>query len=188
MHIKKVSILLLVLAVILFSIPACNFSQGVKSFLPPPGKRISFEHFSINDYYHRSESTAQIWVITGTQQYNRPEGIEWAPNPPDAQLSGPPPEIINFNFSEYFIIMILNGFRSYCAERMKVEGIRQDKDTVNIWVHFDDGAKYSNPIYSSQYNVLKISREEMTQFGEITFTIIDQNGQERASAIYEVSN
>jgi hypothetical protein len=188
MYIKKVSILSLVLAVILFSIPGCNFSQGVKDLLPPPGKRISYEHVSIGDYYHKSESTAQIWVINSLQQYNRPQGIEWKPNPPNPQLSEPPSEINNFDFSEYFIIMVFNGFRGGWGDPMKIEGIRQDRDTVNIWVTFDDNLATSIPILSSQYSVLQISREEMTQSGEITFTLIDQNGQERASAIYEVSN
>jgi len=192
MHIKKVSILSLVIAIILLSIPACNSCQGVKSFLPPPGKGISFElvkHVTFGGgYYHRSEKSAQIWVIDSLQQYNRPEGIEWKPNPPDPQLSEPPPEISNLDFSEYFIIMIFNGYRSYYAESMKIERVRQDKDTVNIWTHLDDGAEYSNPIFTSQYTVLKINREEMTQFGEITFTLIDQNGQERTKATYEISN
>lgn len=192
MLIRKIFPLLLVPAIIIFLIPACNSCQGVKSFLPPPGKVISFEHVQHvtfgGGYYYRSEETAQIWVINSLRQYNRPQGIEWKPNPPNPQLSEPPPEISNFDFSEYFIIMVFNGYRSYYAESMKIERIRQDKDTVNIWVHFDDGAEYSNPIFSSQYTVLKINREEMTQFGEITFTLIDQNGQERAKATYKVSN
>lgn len=188
MHIKKVSVLLLVLAIILFLIPACNYSQGGTSFPTPPGKGISFERVDIGNYYHRSERTAQVWVINSLQQYNRPQDIEWKPNPPNPQLSEPPPEISNFDFSQYFIIMVFNGSRGGYGDPMKIGGIRQDKDTVNIYVTFDDNLSTVNPILSSQYRVLQISREEMTEFGEITFTLIDQNGQERATAIYEVSN
>lgn len=190
MHIKKVSILSLslILVIILLAIPACNSGQGGTSFPPPSGTEISFERVSIEDYYHRSERTAQVWVINSLQQYNRPEGIEWKPNPPDPQLSEPPPEISNFDFSQYFIIMVFNGSRGGYGDPMKIGGIRQDKDTVNIYVTFDDNLSTVNPILSSQYGVFQISREEMTQFGEITFKLIDQNGQERASAIYEVSN
>jgi hypothetical protein len=186
MHIKKVSILSLAIAIILFSIPACNLSQVVKDLLPP-GKGISFEHFSISDYYHRSEKTAQIWVIDSLQQYNRPEGIEWDP-PSNNNQPEPPPEISTFDFSQYFILMVFNGYRANYGEPMKIKGIRQDKGTVNIWIHLDDNPATVIPVYSSQYNVLQISREEMTQFGEITFKLIDQNGQERATATYEVSN
>lgn len=189
MHIKKVSILSLslVLTIILLTIPACNFSQGVKDLLPLPGKAISFERFSIGNYYHKSEWSAQVWVINSLQQYNRPQDIEWRPNPPDPQLSEPPPEIINFDFSEYFILMVFNGFRGGWGDPMRIEGIRQDEDTVNIYVTFDDNLSTVNPELSSQYGVLKIGRKEITQFGEITFTLIDQNGQERTKATYEVS-
>jgi hypothetical protein len=185
---RLVSPLLLILVIILLSIPACNYSQGGTSFPTPSGTEISFEHFSISNYYYRSETTAQIWVLNSLQQYNRPEGIEWKPNPPNPQLSEPPPEIINFDFFQYFIIMVFNGFRNNYGEHMRINGIWQDKDKVYILARLDEATGTVSPILSSQYSVFQISRNQMTQFGEITFTLIDQNGQERASAIYEVSN
>jgi len=172
--------------VLIPSLLSCGPNSPIVNF--PSGKKISYERFSIHDYYHKSERSAQIWVINSLQQYNRPQDIEWKPNPPDPQLSEPPPEINNFDFSEYFIIMVFNGFRGGRGDPMKIEGIRQDEDTVNIYVTFDDNLSTVNPVLSSQYGVLKIGREEMTQSGEITFTLIDQNGQERASATYNITN
>ena len=65
---------------------------------------------------------------------------------------------------------------------MEIKGIWQDKDTVYISAHLDDRspAMTVTDAESSQYITLKVSMDDMTQFGEITFILLDQDGKERS--------
>ncbi len=151
-----------------------------------PGRVIPFEHFKIDDYYWRTESTAYIWVINSLQDHNRPQGIDWKPS---ANQSEPPPEILDFDFSSYFLILVFNGNKGGFGTAMKIGEIRQDKGTIYISAHLDDpGTATSVPIISSQYNVLKISKDNLTKKGEIIFVLIDESGKERATTTYKITN
>jgi hypothetical protein len=72
---------------------------------------------------------------------------------------------------------------------MEIKGIWQDKDTVYISAHLDDQPPTMTVIevVSSQYVALKVNKENMTQFGEITFILLDDEGKERARAVYDIS-
>lgn len=148
---------------------------------------IHFEDLPISNYYYRNENSAQIWVITGGQQYNRPQDIEWRSD--NQNQSEPPHEINNFDFSEYFLMLVFNGFRANYGTGMEIKAIWQDKEIIYVSAHLDD--EYPGmtviPIWSSQYSVLKISKSTMTQFGKITFILLDESGKERAKVTYEVS-
>lgn len=152
----------------------------------PLGTAVVFGHFQMSGSYWRTETSAAIWVITSLQTYSRPPGIEWRQEMP--AVPEPPPEILNFDFSEYFLMLVFNGYRGGYGTAMEIKGIWQDKDMIQISAHLDDpGMATSIPIYSSQYNVLKVNKASMSQFGEITFGLFDESGKERAKAIYQIS-
>ena len=151
----------------------------------PSGQPIPFKHLPMAGYYLRTETSSQVWVITGVQQYSRPQGIVLHAD--FQNQSEPPPEVLNFDFSKNFILMIFNGFRGGYGTQMTIKEIIQEKGTVYISAHLDDPlGGPSIPIESSQYNVLAISKTNLIQFGEITFILLDNTGKERASVTAEV--
>lgn len=44
------------------------------------------------------------------------------------------------------------------------------------------------PLESSQYNIVKVKRLDLTQTGELTFKLLDETGEERSTATCEVLN
>ena len=167
----------------------------------PSGTIIPFESFRISDYYYRTEGSACIWVITDMQQYNRPPGIEWRPNgltePPQGEDTEgkpkyeiePPFEFEEFDFSTHFILIIFNGNRGGWGSYMKIYEIKQEKDEVHITAHLDDQGPEVPvvPIIISQYTVLKINKDNLSQAGKVTFILFDESGKERARTTVEVS-
>jgi hypothetical protein len=151
-----------------------------------PGTTISFEHFKMSGSYWRTEESAVIWVITSMQTYSRPSGIEWQQEIP--VVPEPPPEFLNFDFTQYFLMLVFNGYRGGYGTAMEVKGIWQDKGIIRTSAHLDDPVMTTSiPVYSSQYNVLKVNKANLSQFDEITFRLIDELGKERAIATYKIS-
>lgn len=42
------------------------------------------------------------------------------------------------------------------------------------------------PLESSQYNIVKVKRLDLTQTGELTFKLLDETGEERSTVTCEV--
>lgn len=67
-----------------------------------------------------------------------------------------------------------------------VEKIRQVRDTIYILANFDmDGPTYLPTVSSPAYFV-KVHKEKMTQFGQLTFILLDQTGSEKARTIVNI--
>ncbi len=106
-----------------------------------------------------------------------PDGLDWVY--PDSQ-----PTILAIDYSQYFVVIALIGYRGSICSFFKTLRIWQDSGTVYILAHFDDGATpgaTSLPATSSQYQVIKISRTQITQPGTTTFRLLDETGQESAT-------
>jgi hypothetical protein len=109
--------------------------------------------------------------------YYRPQSIDWQQS--DPPLDEPPSEFINFDFSNYFLLLVFNGYRGSYGSGFRIKELWQKDEIMYISADIDDNQGTLVPIASSSYNVLKVSKHQMTQLGKITFVLLDQDGEER---------
>ncbi|MDD5094661.1 MAG: hypothetical protein PHV74_09820 [Dehalococcoidia bacterium] len=142
-----------------------------------PGTDLKFEKIvepERNIGFLYREDSAQIRVITSAQT-PLPEEIEWVNAVSQTK-------ILTVDYSEYFVVMVFNGYRSGISSNLKVQGIWQSAGAICVLAHFNDyqpdATSLSNT--NSQYEVVKISRAQLSQHGEIVFVLSDETGNERA--------
>jgi hypothetical protein len=102
-------------------------------------------------------------------------------------LPGYLPELEDVDFSQYFILFTFMGFHYNTGPKIKVTQIWQINDTVYVEAFFDQGGPTYQPMYSSPCDIVKVSKKNMTQFGEITFILLDQEGAERTRTVYNIN-
>jgi hypothetical protein len=91
------------------------------------------------------------------------------------------------DYSKDFILFAFMGFQSLTGPTITVTRIWQIDNTIYIETYFDKGGPTYEPGWSSPRHVVKISKDNMIQFGKINFVLLDQFGEERANAIFDVS-
>ena len=166
-------------------IPSMSASPSQTTASPgvtlPPGTELTFETViesgNLGGSY-KGES-AQILVISNFQT-PLPEELEWVK--PEHQT-----KILEVDYSNYLVVMVLNGYRGGIFSKLNIQRIWQNAGIVFVLAHFDDfvpGAT-SLPAYNSQYKAVKISKEQIAS-GANTFKLLDESGNERATATYEV--
>jgi hypothetical protein len=98
------------------------------------------------------------------------------------------PKILGVDYSKYFLVLVFNGFRGGIFSYLKIQRIWQNDGIVHILAHFNDiiPEATSLPATNSQYQVVQISRNQISQSGTIIFKLLDEIGQERAET--SVSN
>jgi len=98
--------------------------------------------------------------------------------------------ILDVDYSTNFVVMAFNGYRGGIFSDFMIQEIRQDFKTVFLVAHFNDviPTGTSLPVFSSQYQVVKIGRSQITQTGAITFKLLDETGNERATTTIEINN
>jgi hypothetical protein len=143
-----------------------------------PGVILEFENFPIYGNLKDQNIPSQIHVMVNIES-PLPDVIKDITMESQAKLS-------TLDFSRYFILFVFMGFQSVTGPYIKVKQIWQVKDT--IWVQADfnpDGPTYL-PTYSSPFQDVKVNKENITQFGEITFRLLDLSGKERATTTCEI--
>ena len=127
-----------------------------------------------------SGESAQIQVVSSVQT-SLPEGIEWV-NPEFKTV------ILALDYAKYFVVMVFNGSRGGIYSDLKILKIWQNTGTVFVLAHFNDFVPKATslPASNSQYQVVKISRTQITRPGAITFKLLDESGQERATTIQNI--
>ncbi len=174
----KQIVLVTILLILNISLPSCQFGG------------ISYHDFEIGEYYWNTDSAAKLWVINSLQEYKRPQEVEWRPNGfTNSDLPEPPPEISDFDFAHYFLIVVFNGIRGGLGygTHISTKGIRQDNDIIYVTFKFSDpGPGAYKPVINSPTDFLKIKRDNLIQGGELTFILLDTSGKERAKSTYEV--
>ena len=79
------------------------------------------------------------------------------------------------------------GSETVKGSNIKVKQIWQTDNIIYVEAYFDQAGPAYMDATSSPYDVVKVSKENMTRFGEITFILLDQEEKERARAIYNIS-
>ena len=121
---------------------------------------------------------AQIRVINSIQTVP-PEALQWV-------YSDSKDTILAVDYSQCFVVIVFNGYRGGITTIMQIKRIWQVNNNVFVLAHFNDppppGVTLTVlPATSSQYQVVKISRTQLTQSGAITFSLLDETGYERAT-------
>jgi len=93
--------------------------------------------------------------------------------------------LLSVDYSLYFVVLVFNGFRHAIFSDMRLFKISQKADTVFVISHFNDPPLpgvivTSLPADSSQYQAVKINRNQLAQTGNLNFRLLDDTGNERA--------
>jgi hypothetical protein len=91
------------------------------------------------------------------------------------------------DFSEYFEIFVFMGTQGVTGPFIKPERIWQNKNIIYVLADFNNGGPYHLDAESAPGQSMKVSKSNMTQFGYLTFILLDLSGKERARGIFDVS-
>jgi hypothetical protein len=180
----------LLIFVMLLIASACDNSTSISpsettspSVTLPPGTELPFDSvlYSGNLGGPYEGKSAQIRVIQDIQTLT-PEWFDWVD--PQEQNA-----ILSIDYSKYFVVIAFNGYRTSIYSDLSIQRIWQSENEVFVLAHFNDfiSGATSLPAFNSQYQVVKIDKTLITHLGEITFRLLDELGEERARAVYDIS-
>lgn len=145
--------------------------------LPLKGAALMFEIIAGGDNMGGSyEGQSAVRIITQKPLPDEIEGIK-----PHDQ-----PGLSDIDYTKYFVIIAFNGWRGGITSIFSIQKIIQNNGSIFIIAHFNDSVANTAALqaFNSQYHVVKISRDQVTQTGTITFKLLDETGQVRATATY----
>ena len=171
------------------SMPTDNVTNSATSATTgPPGNILEFEGLFSSKNVSNWDIPSQIHVMTTEnsslpnpinellERYCLKEGTHYKNE-----------EILDtVDFSRYFVILAFMGFQSVTGPTIEIQQIWQVENIIYVEALFDKAGPTYQPAWSSPYDVIKVSKEDMIQFGEITFVLLDQDGEERARTVYEI--
>jgi hypothetical protein len=171
---------IILLIVFLFIVSSCaSRNSESSSNANPPGNILEFEDYSIDFGMEYLDVSTHIYVVPSL---NSPLPDEVLYVSPDTKS-----ELDAFDFSQYFILFAFMGSQSLTGPTIKVTQIWQIDNTIYVEALFDQGGPTYQPMYSSPVYIVKVSKNNMTQFGEITFILLDQEGAERTRTVYNIN-
>jgi hypothetical protein len=128
----------------------------------------------------KEDFPSQIIIITNTQS-PLPKPFEYyTPSDPKKET------IEDVDFSQYFLLIVCMGFQAVTGPSIEVKDTWQDQDKIHVQAEFNRGGPTFLPAYSSPGDIIKVSKDSLTQFGDITFILSDQWGDERAQTTCEI--
>jgi hypothetical protein len=72
------------------------------------------------------------------------------------------------------------GMQAVTGPDIEVVQIWQTDNIIYVEAYFDQAGPTALESWSFPLDIVKVSKENMIQFGEITFILLDQEGEERA--------
>jgi hypothetical protein len=114
----------------------------------------------------------QIYVITSNNS-TVPDPI--AEIPAEGQL-----KLDSVDYSNYLVLFVFTGKQNFGDVAHKVTQIWQTDNIIYIHANFPKPTKTVIPGFIYGKFVIKVSKDNMTQFGEIKFILIDQDERQRA--------
>ena len=168
----------LLILIILLTVSACNNSTTT-STTKPPGNILEFDDFPIGFGLKLRDVPTQIHVISSIDS-PLPDVVLYVSPETQAELDA-------LDFSQYFILCAFMGSQAFTGPTIEITQIWQTDNVIYIDANFNKGGPTYQPGWSSPKHIVKVSKENMTQFGEITFILLNQDGKERANAVYEIN-
>ena len=195
MRLSRIVIMLLVLVGVLVLAVGCTTGETTTSTSVttgtnpdetsavtfPSGTDLEFEDLlgsGLGGSYEGDD--AQVAIITSPQ--NTPsEAIEWIHTADNTTIS-------EVDYSEYFVVLLFNGWRGGIFDYLNIQRVWQDDSNVYLLAHFNDfiPKATSLPSTNSQYRAVKIHRSQIMQPGLTTFILFDETGDERARTTAEI--
>jgi hypothetical protein len=101
--------------------------------------------------------------------------------------------LLRVDYRRYFIIAAFNGWRSNIYGSFQIQYIEQIGNTVIITATFNDLIQGTIPAtfipaYSSQYQTVQLDRSILPKTGTLTFKLLDEAGNERATTVLDIVN
>jgi len=151
-------------------------------------------HYLHYDVLGAGESTlessdAQIRVVTnGTEYTPWVYDIKQAETADGKPISGIDPieaesEIKALDSQKEFVLILYQGWRGYSYLGIYIMGMWQDADVIYVQAYFVEPGKTVAPLSSAPLQVIKVDKMDMTQFGDITFVLLDKEGEEKARTV-----
>ena len=155
------------------------------SVTSPPGNQLAFEDFrlAVAKMGVSTDTPAYVFVMTNTKSPLPDRWEYFTPFAPEREEK----TIEDVDFSKDFLLFVSMGFKSVTGPKITVERIWQVQETIYIQANFDTAVGQTvQPMFSEPTTIIKVSKDNMTQFGEITFVLLDQSGKERATTTCEI--
>lgn len=189
---NSIKVLLLNIILMLPLLSGCVSSQNPDESLSispdaasHPGNRLTFEYprLAVAQMGVERDSPVYIYIMTNIAS---PLPVRWEYFTPYDPERGEK-TINDIDFSDNFLIFVSMGFQSNTGPKITVENIWQDQGVIYVEADFDiTMGKTVQSLYSEPTAIIQVSKGNMTQFGEITFILLDQLGNERATATCNV--
>jgi len=90
------------------------------------------------------------------------------------------------DFSSNYLVFASMGFRGVTGPKITVQNIWQEQTTIYIQALFDEAGPTYLALTSEPTAVVKVGKEKMAQAGQITFILVDQNGNTKATTTSEI--
>ncbi len=165
---------------LLFLLVGCESSNETTPPTLPTGIDIPFETMYYDKFAHYEQSSPQIRVvITKNVQFQLSDYIDT-----EAKAA-----IQNVDFSEYFVIVALQGYGVVFERDIDIQRIWQNDNFVYVQAYFGvpDPEDTTGPMTTSPYHMVKVNKEALPQSGKLTFELLDHTGNERATTTQTIS-
>jgi len=165
-------------ATLLLLLPYGCSTKETTTTTPQHDNELEFEDFPLFFSLKDLDIPTQIYIMAGKD----------SPLPPVIEeiFTDYQTKLKTVDYSRDFILFAFMGFQSLTGPTIEVTQIWQIDNTIYIEALFDQGGPTYAPGWSSPSHIVKVSKDNMTQFGEITFILLDQDGEERARTICEI--
>jgi hypothetical protein len=145
----------------------------------PEGKDLSFQTITRDNYDVYQGKSPQILVVTTDQVL--PKTNSWIKDTDVSKLNA-------VDYSKYFAVIAFNGFLGYWRTDFEIKRIIQNERTIYVIAHFSTTSETTAPRYSSQCHIVQVSKNDMSQYGEIIFKLLDEFRQEKANIIQNIKS
>lgn len=143
-----------------------------------PENQLTFGNFNLAVHLNstKENTPAYIHVMTDTESPLPDRWEYYTPFAPERQEK----TIEDVDFSKHFLLFASMGFRGWTGPQITIKQIRQDGDIIYVQAKFYPGGPTGQPMHSEPTHLVRVSKENMIQTGEITFVLLDEEGNERA--------
>jgi hypothetical protein len=179
------------LTLFLSTLPSCSSPnlEPSPTLTFPPGTMLTFETIVKADYPSTglgAPENPEIIIIT-SEPLTHILGI----SPHDISPNVGSESIIKeVDYSKFIVLIAFHGTtypESVLEDRgIGITRILQDGNNVYIQARFQLPQSTVSPGIIYPYHIIKVNKERMTQFGKLTFILLDQLGKERAKTTHDV--
>ena len=184
MHYTRNTIWLLFALLMVFSLGGCSSSQkpgtqsttritGQISQRPkldiPAGSNLKFESIAADKLPLTGGSG--LFIIQYQPNFNYSNYSALNNLYPDTQTG-----LAQIDYTKNLAIIAYAGQQAYNTTSFQIKQVIQSGSTINILAELENDTGAVHSLVTTDYQVIKIEKTQLTQFGSITFNLFDQNG------------